>query len=59
LVKNVNSPKGGRKEGKKYKHNSKTHHICVATRHNETHWKLLSSTEWGEKVRKGSGGSYS
>jgi hypothetical protein len=31
------------------------HHICVGTRHNKTHWKLLNNsylTSWGEKSKK-------
>jgi hypothetical protein len=32
------------------------YHICVGTRHNETYWKLLNSTGWGERVRKSNRG---
>jgi hypothetical protein len=42
--------KRGRKEWYRVS-NIETHHICVGTRHNETHWKLLNNTGWGEGVR--------
>jgi hypothetical protein len=36
--------------------NNEMHHVCVGTRHNETHSKLLGNTGWRKNVRKSSGG---
>jgi hypothetical protein len=36
--------------------NNEMYHIYVGTRHSKTHWKPLNNTEWGERMRKFSGG---
>jgi hypothetical protein len=38
--------------------NNEIYYTCVGIRHKETSWKLLNNTEWGERVKKCSGGDY-
>jgi hypothetical protein len=41
----VEETKGRRKE---IKNNNEIYHICVGTRHKETHFKVLNNREWGK-----------
>jgi hypothetical protein len=36
--------------------NNEMPHICVGTRHGETHQKLLNNTRLGERMRKSNSG---
>jgi hypothetical protein len=51
----VEETKGGVKKERKVATNNEVHHICVETRHSETHWKQTTQAR-GKRARKCSGG---